>query len=79
MPHPAPPAPPLAPAPTLDRLTPQLGQFVQQAGVQMFVILARDPQTGNTRVLASNGAMDDLRDLAAEKFGLSDGSDTAWE
>jgi hypothetical protein len=72
-----PPAP--QPAPVLDALTPKLGQMVQAAGVTMFVILARDPQTGATRVLASKGAMNDLQDLAAEKFGLADGSETAWE
>ncbi len=76
---PAPAAPPPPPAPTLDALTPQLGALVQKSGVTSFVILARDPKTGNTRCFASNGAMDDLRDLAAEKFGLSDGSETAWE
>jgi hypothetical protein len=76
MPH---PAPPQQPAPVLDPLSPRLGQMVQAAGVKSFVIVARDPQTGATRVLASAGAMEDLRDTVAEKFGLADGSETAWE
>lgn len=70
--------PKLDPAPVLDALTPQLGALVQGKGVTMFVIIARDPQTGATRVLASNGAMEDLRDITAEKFGFSDGSETGW-
>lgn len=70
--------PPKDPAPVLDALTPKLGPLVQAAGVKHFVIIARDPQTGATRVLASAGAMEDLRDITAEKFGFSDGSETGW-
>jgi hypothetical protein len=66
------------PAPILDALTPKLGPLVLGAGVKSFIIIARDPQTNATRVLASPGAMEDLRDITAEKFGFSDGSETGW-
>lgn len=66
-----------------------VNQFVQQAsalaaraGIQMVVIIVRDPHLPNEPlVVASKGAIDNLRDIVAVKFNLGepdDGSMTGW-
>jgi len=68
----------------LDQFCAQAGNFAQRLGIASVVIVARDPETGETKTVASPGAMDDLKPTVAAKFGLSAGglgdadAETGW-
>lgn len=69
----------------LEQFCSMTGSVAQRLGITSVVIVARDPETGETKTVASPGAMDDLKPTVAAKFGLSAGgglgdadAETGW-
>lgn len=52
----------------------QAGQLAQKMGIASVVIAARDPATGEARVVASPAGLEDLRDPVAKKYGFDSGA-----
>jgi hypothetical protein len=65
-------------SPVLDQFVATCGQAATRLGIQHVVIVARDPQTGEIRFVASPGAKDEFHGFVADKLGLDGGSDTGW-
>jgi hypothetical protein len=63
----------------LDRFLVMCGNAAKQLGITNVVIAARDPASNAAKLVASQGSMDDLKPLIAEKFGLETPPDTSWE
>lgn len=65
---------------------PALAQFftacsnaAAKLGIKTVVIGARDPASGETRVVTTPDGVNDLRQAVADKFGLSDMGETGWD
>jgi len=71
---------PQPPTSLLAQFAVQCSNAAQRLGIKTVVIAARDPVTNQTDVIASPGAMEDLRPVLGEKLGLNgpDESETAW-
>ena len=63
-------------SPKADAFTAQASQLAQQMGIQHVVIAIVEPETGETRVVASPGAMDATRDKLVEKLDVASGGET---
>lgn len=68
MPNPNPPTP----GPVLGQYLSAVSALAQRAGIASIAVLAIDPQTGAQIMIASPGAAEALRGLAAQKFKLVD-------
>jgi hypothetical protein len=71
------PPPPL-PTPHLDQLVQEIGKLAVKFGVPGIVIVGLDPRTLNAKVYGDPKAIQALRGIVAEKFGLFDGGETSW-
>jgi len=56
----------------IDQFLAQVSALAQRSGIRSMVIGVRDPQSGATKVLTTAGAVEDLKEAVAQKFGLSD-------
>ena len=63
----------------LDQFIQQTSQTATSLKIQHVVIAVRDPFTREVVLIASPGAMDNLRDLVAEKFKFADNDPAATE
>lgn len=63
----------------LDQFTQQTSQIAAQLRIQHVVIAVRDPFTREVVLIASPGAMDNLRDIVAEKFKFTDNDPAVTE
>lgn len=64
--------------PTLNQLVQQISVLAQRLGVKDLVVVGIDPQTGHKSVFGAPETISAVRDVVAEKFGLSDAGETAW-
>jgi hypothetical protein len=71
------PLPPV-PTPRLDQLVQAIGPLAAKLGVVGLVIVGVDPTTHRAKVYGAPEAIQALRGLVAEKFGLFDGGETGW-
>ncbi len=62
----------------LDAYIQQCSQLAQQMGIKEIVLVARDPQTGDTRLVASPGAKESLRGVVATQMDFSDAVEIGW-
>lgn len=65
------------PSPIVTQLITTASQLAQQSGIAHLVLAVRDPITGESMVVASPGALDDLR--AVLELKLAGGGVAAWE
>ena len=56
----------------MDQFLAAVSQLAQRSGIRSMVIGCRDPQSGSVKVLTTAGAVEDLKEAVAQKFGLSD-------
>lgn len=73
--------PPPLNTPVLDAMMREFERIALKYRVTTLVVAGFDPQTRQPRLFASPNALNDLRELAAEKFQLSlvDESTTGWD
>lgn len=73
------PTPPRQPpqTPTLDGFVQQIGALAQQLGINVLVIVGKDPVTNEQKLYGAKPAMEEVRDLVGEKFGFY--GETSWE
>lgn len=64
----------------LDQFVNQCAALAQQLGIQDVVIAAADPESDESRLVASPTGMANLKSIVAEKFGFEgDESLTGWQ
>lgn len=61
---------------TLDQIAQRLSAIAAQSGLRHIVILVEDPMTREQKLYASDGALDRLRGIAAQKFHLMDAAES---
>ena len=67
-------------SPRLDQFVNQCANLAQQLGIQDVVIAAADPESDESRLVASQTGMANLKAIVAEKFGFEgDESLTGWQ
>jgi hypothetical protein len=64
----------------LEQFFAQIGAVAQRHGIKSLVIAARDPGTGEAKVMKSPNGLVDLREPAAKAFGFAepDDAETGW-
>lgn len=64
----------------LDEFFNHCATMAQRLGIAHVVIAARDPESGEPKVMASQGALAALAPALKEKLGVDDGAqaETAW-
>lgn len=69
---------PIPPSPGAQAFLNAVGALAQKYNVKTLVITLIDPGDGRQKLFGAPQALNDLRDVTAEKFGLFDGGDTGW-
>jgi hypothetical protein len=64
--------------PKLDTFIAQCSRIAQQQGIKEVIIAGRDPGTEETRLVASPGARDSLREAIAQEMQFEDGGMVGW-
>lgn len=63
----------------IEQFTTQASQLAVRLGIRFIVIAVRDETTKVPVIVASPGAMDNLREHLAEKLGLPIPGETGWD
>jgi hypothetical protein len=62
----------------LDRYIQECSRLAQQMGIAEILLVARDPDSKEARLVASPGAKETLRETVAVGLGMNDAVEIGW-